>query len=102
MKALHDFKCERCGEIFERLIEHNRGWCYCSCGYVATKTFERWGPKGGQLPKFPGGPWHGLPEVDGHPPDVRTKRQLREALKRKAKDDFTESYAAYDDGYGGY
>lgn len=102
MLALHDFRCTECGEIFEQLVDSELDAVDCQvCRKKAVKTFERW-RHGGQLHKFPEGPWHGLPEVDGRPPEIRSKRQLREVLKRKVKDEFTESYAAYDDGYGGY
>ena len=101
-EVLHDFKCTKCGEVFEQLVDPELVTVYCpNCSAIATKTFERW-RKGGSLPKFPEGDWHGLPEIDGRPPEVRSKRQLRELLKKKAKDEFTESYALYDDGYGGY
>jgi predicted nucleic acid-binding Zn-ribbon protein len=101
MKVMHDFECSKCGLVFERFVHSVTSNCECDCGSIAYKTFENWGSRG-QLPTFPEGEWQGLPEVDGHAPDIRTKRQLREALKKKAKDEFTESYSAYDDGYGGY
>jgi len=102
MKVMHDFECRECFRIAEHLVEADQEWVYCPrCNGRAVKTFANW-RRGGTLPKFPEGDWHGLPEIDGRPPEIRSKRQLREALKRKAKDDFTESYAAYDDGYGGY
>lgn len=70
------------------------------CGKKAEKTFERFGFR--RHVEFPEGPWHGLPEEDGHAPEIRSRRQLREYIKRHSKDEFTESYAVYDDGYAGY
>ena len=101
MKVLHDWKCKSCKLIFEKLVNPKSVWQHCpQCNGYSTKYWGQW-RKGVALQVFPEGDWHGLPEVDGHPPEIRTRRQLREALKRKAKDEFTESYSAYDDGYSG-
>jgi len=48
--------------------------------------------------KFPEGIFHGLPDE----PYITSRRQLREEVKKAAKDEFTECYAVYDDGYAGF
>ena len=101
MRALHNFECKSCADVFEQFLDIEVMEVSCrSCGEKATKTFAGCGFRK-QL-DFPAGEWHGLAEVNGHAPDIRTRRQLREALKRQAGDELTESYAVYDDGYMGY
>lgn len=101
MAVLHDFRCKLCNEIFERAVSPDT-WCVVcpSCGSSAVKTFEQF--KFRKQLEFPEGPWHSLEEIDGHPPEIRTRRQLREHLKRTTRDRFTERHAKYDDGIAGY
>lgn len=101
MAVLHDFKCRACGTIQERTVLAEFEFVDCEfCGALAKKTFENFRFRK-QL-EFPTGPWHCLKEVDGHPPEIRSRRQLREHLKRQSTDKFTESYAKYDDGIAGF
>jgi DNA-directed RNA polymerase subunit RPC12/RpoP len=99
--VMHDFRCVNCGKISEAFVVFDLPAILCpDCGSRALKTFEQFGCRKHFV--FPEGPWHGLEELDGHPVEVRSRRQLREHLKRTTKDKYTEHYAVYDDGYAGY
>ena len=85
MPALHDFRCTVCDHIFERVVRPEIDEIDCeACGKRARKTFERFDFR--KHLEFPEGPWHGLPEEDGHPPDIRSRRQLREYLNHAGTD----------------
>ena len=98
---IHDFKCTECGTMRECTVHPETESVECDfCAGVAWKTFENF--KFREHLQFPEGPWHCLKEVDGHPPEIRSRRQLREQLKIQATDDHSKSYAKYDDGIAGY
>ena len=101
MTVLHDFKCKVCERITEKAVDSST-WCIVCpvCKSSAVKTFEQF--KFRKQLEFPEGPWHCLEEVDGHAPDIRTRRQLREHLKRTTRDRHTQKYSKYDDGIAGY
>lgn len=97
MLALHDYKCEKCGEISEMIVDHGMNELDCpECGGRAVKTFENWDDR--KPMKFPEGQFVGLSDE----PHIDSRRKLREACKREGKDEFTECYAKYDDGYAGF
>jgi len=97
MPALHDFKCLECGYIFEQITtDPLLDAVDCEkCGKKAVKTFEYWEHR--EFMKFPEGRFHGL----FNEPYITSRRQLREELKKEAKDEYTECYSKYDDGYSG-
>ena len=101
MAVLHDFECVWCKLVSEKAVSPDTEAIICpKCFSSAIKTFAQF--KFRKQLEFPEGPWHSLEEVDGHAPEIRTRRQLREHLKRTHRDKFTERQAKYDDGYAGY
>ena len=94
---LYEYRCVHCDREFEEIRR------------VADRHSARCPSCGGDRPKllicmvraaikFPEGVYHGLPDE----PHISSKRQLREECKKAGTDEFTECYARYDDGYGGY
>lgn len=94
---LYDWECAVCGLTFEATGRASQDYRICiKCGSQAKKLPVRMRP---QI-RFPEGQWDiGVNEVE-----IRSKRQLREVMKRHNDnpDHTKHSIATYDDGYGGY
>lgn len=94
---LYDYECKDCGEIWEeiRKVDQVLG---TACPICLSREVKQLITLTRKPIKFPDGIFHGLPDE----PFITSRRQLREEVKKAGKDEFTECYSKYIDGYGGY
>lgn len=95
---MYDYRCDKCQTIFEAVRPYEkREFCTCECGSIAVINWSF-------MPRptfFPSGRWETL---SWDPVEVRSKRHLRELIKKRndTPDETKHCYAKVDDGIGGY
>jgi len=94
-----DFECKKCGNIFEEVSKISDS-DNIRCPKCQGETKKVWLQLNKlAYKKFPEGFWN---DLGPKPVYISSRRQLREEVKKRGTDEFTECYSKYDDGYGGF